>query len=115
MSIRPTTRQGLDDFIRQLNFTPVGVTKYRGREIFVAESDFLNDNPDYPWGYYRTAWFVTKKDSEEKMEIGRFIEFESMHDRDENWTKEGKRSARIQAAIADAEKWIDKCKTVGHY
>ena len=114
-SIRPTTRQELDEFVRKINFRPYGVMKYRGRDIFIAESDYLNDDPSYVWGYYRTAWFVTKKDSEEKMEIGRFIEFESMHDKDAGWTKEAKRQARIETAIADAQKWIDNCKTVGHY
>lgn len=111
----PKTRQQLDEFVRKIGFRPYGVISHNGREIFIAESDHINDNPKYPWGYFRTAWFATKKDSEEKMEIGRFLEFEAMHDNEKGWTKETKRQARAEAAIKDGMKWIDNCKKVGHY
>lgn len=111
----PKTRQELDDFIRKYNLRPVCVTEYKGRDIFVAESDHEMNNPAYPWGYYRTAWFVTKPDSQEAIEIGRYLDFDAMHDKDKGWTTSAKRDARMNAAIKDGCKWIDRCKQVGHY
>lgn len=105
----PKTRIELDEFVRQNGLHPYGVLVYRGRSIFIAETEHENDRPiEYPTGYYQTAWFVTRPDSDEYMDIGRWIEFAAFHDMDKGWTTEAKREARIQSAIEDATKFIDR-------
>jgi len=112
----PKTRQELDEFVRQHGLRPFGVVRYRDRDIFIAETDVETDKPcDYPLGYYQTAWFLTKPDSDEKMDIGRWLEFEYMHDFKQDWTTETKRQARAQAAIEDAIKFIDRSFEKGRY
>jgi hypothetical protein len=82
---------------------------YKGRDIFLAETDLELDQPStYPWGYYQTSWFVNTKTSEDKFEGGSWVEFDSMHDVDEEWTQETKRRARINAAVVMARDFINK-------
>ncbi len=104
----PKTRADLDRFVHDNNLIPVGVEKYRSRNIYIAETRYANDRPiEFPMGFYQVAWFVNKNDSEEKLDVGRGIDFCAFHDLAMNWDKEGKRSARIRTAIKDAESWID--------
>ena len=112
----PKTRNELDMFVREHGLIPYGVTEHRGMDIFIAESDLVKDKvpaAEIPLGYWQVAWFVTKPDSHEDMDIGRGIDFDAMHDLDKGWTAEAKREARIQTAIKDAESWIDKSIKTG--
>jgi len=107
--IHPKTREELDQFVVGVGLRPYGVVEYKGRDIFLAESELETDQPKiYPFGYWQVAWFCTKPDSQEKMDIGRWIDFDPFHDTEEGWTPETKRQARIQCALVDAQSWIDK-------
>ena len=105
------SRKQLDEFVRNRGLRPYAVTKYKDRDIFLAETDLEHDNiVDYPFGYYQTAWFIAKENNEEEIDIGRWIEFDSMHNPEMNWSQETKRIARIETTIEDAKSWIDKAR-----
>ena len=110
----PKSRDDLDRFVREHELRPYGVVEYKGRDIFIAETDLVQDNSaECPLGFYQVAWFITKPDSTEDMDIGRGIDFEARHDSDNNWTQEAKRDARIQTAIKDAQRFIDNSIKTG--
>ena len=112
----PKSRAQLEQFVHDNGLRPYAVTEYRGRDIFLAETDLELDRPEeHPWGYYQTAWFVTAPHSTEKMDGGSWLEFAAMHDLEEGWTQDTKREARIQATIQMASQWIDKNIEVGRY
>lgn len=105
----PKTRSDLDRFVREYGLSPVGVTSYKNRDIFVAETELETDRPyEYDWGYFQTAWFVNSCDAEEQFEVGSWIEFDAMHDSDEGWTPKAKRMARINSAMSAAKDYINK-------
>jgi len=110
----PKSREDLDRFVREHELRPYGVIEYRGRDIFLAETDLVVDKSiECPFGYWQVAWFTTKPDSTEDMDIGRGIDFDAMHDSEQGWTAEAKRKARIETAIQDAQNWIDKSIKTG--
>lgn len=101
-------------FVRQNGLNPVGITQYKGKNIYIAETEFENDRPiEYPTGYWQVAWFINSQHSEEKLDVGRGLDFEALHDMMEGWTPRAKRDARINAAINDAKHWIDSSIEVG--
>jgi len=105
----PKTRSELDAFVRGMGLNPYGVVEYKGRDIFIAESDLETDQKHVsPFGYWQTMWFTTAPNSDEKMDMGRWIDFDAFHDQEQGWTAEAKRKARIQSTVEDAERWIDK-------
>jgi len=105
----PKTREELDKWVVGIGLRPYGVVEYRGRDIFLAETDLENDQPKvFPLGYWQTCWFCTTPDSLEVMDVGRWIDFDPFHDADQSWSPAAKREARIQTTIKDAQCWIDK-------
>jgi len=112
----PSSRAQLEQFVKDNNLHPFAVANYKGRDIFLAETELELDKPEeYPWGYYQTAWFVTRPDSMEKMDGGSWLEFEAMHDTDASWTPQTKQEARIEATKKMAMNWIDKSEQAGRY
>ena len=110
----PRTRKDLDEFVRIHGLRPYGVIRYKDRDIFIAETDLENDRPmECPWGYFQTVWFTTRPNNEDLIDVGRPIDFEAMHDKEEGWTSETKRIARIQTALNDAMKFIDQSIQTG--
>ena len=109
----PKTRTELDEFVREWGLRPEGMFTYKGREIFIAETDLNLEDPTCPWGYYETAWFTTHPNDPEKLDIGQPIIFDAFHDTDENWSQETKRQARVNTAANAAKAWIDKNIKVG--
>jgi len=112
----PKTREDIDRFVREFHLRPAGVVSYKGRDIFIAETDLEMDRPiEYPWGYYQVAWFVSSPKSMEKLDIGNWAEYESMHDKEQSWTPETKRTARINDVVNQARKFINQSEEVGRY
>lgn len=112
----PKSRNELDEFVRENGLRPYGVIGYKGRDIFLAETELEMDRPlEYPWGYYQGAWFVTSPNSMERFDGGSWGEYEAMHDSDKNWTPETKRQARMNDMLRKAQEWIDKSEEVGRY
>lgn len=110
----PKTRADLDRFVRDHGLNPVGVSTYRGRDIFIAETEYENDRPiEFPTGYYQVAWFINSNDSHEKLDVGRGIDFDALHDMECGWTMEAKRQSRINTSLLDAHNWINKSIEVG--
>jgi hypothetical protein len=106
----PKTRLDLDKFVQERGLHAYGVVAYKGRDIFLAETELETDLSQYSWGYYQTSWFVNSQHAEEQFEGGSWLEFDAMHDSDEGWTPEGKRKARLAAAEAMAKDFINKCE-----
>ena len=112
----PKTRDEIDRFVREYGLRPSGVVSYKGRDIFIAETDLETDRPkEYPWGYYQVTWFVTSPKSMEKLDIGSWAEYEAMHDKEAGWTPETKRRARINDVINQARHFINSSEEVGRY
>lgn len=111
----PKTRNELEKFVMENGLHPYGVVSYKGRDIFLAETELENDKPEYPWGYYQAAWFVTSPKSMEKFDGGSWGEYEAMHDLGEGWSQETKRLARINDMVRKAQDWIDKSEKAGRY
>ena len=110
----PKTRAELERFVQIKGMRAVGVAEHQGRSIYLAETDLETNKPmEYPWGYYQTAWFIEGKN--EAFDVGSWIEFDSMHDKDKEWTPETKRQMRENAALQEAMKWIDRNKDNGRY
>lgn len=109
----PKTKLQLEEFVREHGLRAYGKVEYRGKEIYLAETELEKATEQYPWGYYQTSWFVNKDD--DKLDIGSWVEFEAMHDMDEGWTQETKRQARLQTAVKNAQGYIDACIEVGKF
>jgi len=111
----PKSRSDLDQFVRDNGLHPYGVVSYKGRDIFLAETDLETDDFHCPWGYYQVAWFVTAPDSMEKMDGGSWGIYDAMHDTEKEWTQETKRQARLNDILCKARDFIDKSEKVGRY
>ena len=112
----PKTRNQLDEFVREYELRPVGVTSWKGRDIFLAETDLEVDNPiDFPWGYYQVLWVVSHPNDMEKFDIGSWVDFDKNHDEEACWSKEEKRRARQREAINQACRWINTSEEAGRY
>jgi len=109
----PRSRLELDQFVHANGLNPVGEWKHGDKSIFIAETDFENNKPiEYPTGYYQVAWFVFAND---KLDVGRGIDFDGLHDMMQGWTIEAKRQARINTALEDARKWLDQSDETGRF
>jgi len=112
----PKSREDIDRFVREYGLRPSGTVSYKGRDIFIAETDLETDKPEeYPWGYYQVAWFVTSPKSMEKLDLGSWAEYEAMHDKDQSWTPRTKRVARVNDVVNRARHFIDSSEEVGRY
>ncbi len=112
----PRSRTQLEQFVRDNGLHAYGVVHYKGRDIFLAETELENDKPlEYPWGYYQAAWFVSSPSSMEKFDVGSWAEYEAMHDKEQGWTLEAKRKARLNDVLTRATKWIDESEEAGRY
>jgi len=112
----PKTRDQIDRFVREYKLRPAEVVNYKGRDIFIAETDLeMDQKKAYPWGYYQVVWFVTHPKSMEKLDIGSWAEYEAMHDKEAGWTPETKRRARINDTVNKARHFIDVSEEVGRY
>ena len=106
----------LEKFLKTKGLRQVTKRKYKGHYIYIAETDLETNNPiEYPWGYYQTAWFISRYDDNEKLDGGSWLEFEAMHDSDKGWTKETRRMARQNAAYQQAVAWLNSNLEVGRY
>lgn len=106
----------LEQFVKDKGLHPYGKVQLSGTEVFIAETELETNKPNrYPWGYYQVAWFVSASASKGKIDGGSWVEFEAMHDSDKGWTPEEKRQRRIQAAIDNAQEWVDRNIETGRY
>ena len=106
----------LEKFLAYKGLRQVTKREYKGHYIYIAETDLETNQPkQYPWGYYQTAWFVSRPDSQEKLDGGSWLEFDAMHDKEEGWTQETKRMARHNAAYQEAVKWLESNFEVKRY
>ena len=110
----PKTTADLEQFVKIQGLRPVEVVPYKGIKIFLAETDLETDRPfEYNWGYYQTSWFINSTTAEDRFEGGSWVEFDAMHDSNAGWTPETKRQARINAALAQAQDFINKSLETG--
>lgn len=105
-----------EDFCRKKGLRPSKKIEDTHATIYIAETDLELDRPfEYPWGYYQTVWAISGKASKGKLDMAQWLEFESMHDKEQSLSVEGKRQARINATIKVARSVIDKCLETGRY
>jgi hypothetical protein len=110
------TETELEQFVKDKGLHPYGMMDIDGSKVFIAETELETNKPnEYPWGYYQVAWFVSSSASHGKIDGGSWVEFEAMHDKDQSWTQEEKRQKRIQAAIENAQEWIELNIKAGRY
>lgn len=105
-----------EKFCRIKGLHPVKKITDPKADIFVAETDWMNDNPrEFPWGYYQTVWAVAGKASKGKIDVARWLNFDVMHDKEKNLSIEGKKQARINAAVEDARGFVHENLKVARY
>ena len=95
--------EDLETAVHKAGLRPLKKINHKDSTIYVAESE-LEINNDYPFGYFQTAWFISKGN---ELEVGRALNFERNHDPEKGWTENQKRDKRIEAAILDAKTWIN--------
>ncbi|MCH2612553.1 MAG: hypothetical protein MK006_15920 [Pirellulales bacterium] len=81
-------------------------------EIFIAETDKEADLlrfPQYPNGFFQTAWFVASNASEGKLDVGQWIEFDGLHDLQHSNSE--RQQMRINVARKEAERFIENSIT----
>ena len=103
MAKLPRTTAELEDFVMKKGLHPTGKMEYKGKEVYIAETEHETDKKwEYPLGYYQVSWFCGV---DGKFDGGSWVEFDAMHDLD--MTREGRQQARINAAIKHAQDWVD--------
>ena len=112
----PKNANELEKLVQLYGLRPVGYVTHRDMKVYLADTDLEMDRPkDYPWGYYQTLWFVQSPKNDEKFDMGSWETYDSMHDKEQEWTPETKRKARHQTAVNRAAEWIDANFKVGRY
>lgn len=92
-----------EEFCRAKGLRPCARASMRRGEMYVADTqkefDFARVK-EYPAGFYQVFWCYA---AEGKMQIGRWLEFDALHDI--SLSDSERRKARIQAGKLDAEAW----------
>ena len=112
----PEAYQEFERFCKTKGFRQVERAETPYGEFFIAETDKEFDKfnfPEYPEGFYQVFWCFSSKASKGKLDIGRYLEFSSLHDIEMD--DESRREARLNAARADAEYFLNKNIEVGRY
>lgn len=104
----PKTVRELEEFCRVKGMRLRDRVSDKNGEIYIAHTDLeLDNNREFPWGYYQVAYFLVNKKSKGKFFGGRWMDFDAMHDSDKGWTPETKRIARENVAIEEARKVLE--------
>lgn len=113
------TKSKMEDMCRAAGMVPVARRYVGDHEIFVADgksatphrsfAKFNVDENDFPGGCYATLWFTS---CGEKLDIGQPLFFELFHNPE--LSHESKREARINSALTEAKKFLDRRKKAQH-
>lgn len=106
------TKQDIERICRNGSMEPVKRGKIGSAEVFIADGvsapphlahrRFGIGPEQFPGGMYVTMWWLAR--GEDKLDVGSFIYFELLHD--PMLSKSGKRRARINAAMKDANDFL---------
>ena len=108
----------IESMCRNAGMLPVKRGNINGVEVFIADGfaakphitfrTFGVDKGEFPFGCFATLWWVSKGD--EKLDIGQPLFFDAFHD--SGYSPEGKQTGRVNAAMKEAEKFLDRRKKV---
>lgn len=108
------SKDKIEQMCRAAGMKPVERSKFRGYELFIA--DGFSTPPHwkfrhfgvgphmYPLGAYMTLWWISK--GEDKLDAGAMIHCDALHDAGQS--KEYKQKLRINTAIKEATKFLER-------
>lgn len=109
-------KDAVERMCRAAGMVPVRRTTIDGAEVFIADGFAANpsitfqkfgiEQNDFPGGCFATLWWVSRQ--EDKLDIGQPLFFELFHDR--HMSSEGKQYARVNSAVNEAKKFLDRRK-----
>lgn len=89
---------------------------YDAGTVYIAMTEREWDRPnEYPAGYYQGFFMVASDASQGKMDVGRWVEFDGMHDLNRGWTEETRKQARVNATLEAAKHFIELNVEAGRY
>ena len=94
-------REDYESLVRERSGIPVEKVSTKWGEVLIAE-EFKNDKTlEFPWGYYRVMWAIER----DKMDFAQELFFDAFHDPQIPF--DGKQRARINAALLNAQGWLE--------
>lgn len=106
----------IESICRRSGMVPVSRARIQGAEVFIADGfsahpaimfkRFGVEPNDFPGGCYATLWWVSRK--EDQLDVGQPLFFQLLHNPE--LTGEGKKQARINAAKAEADRFLAALK-----
>ena len=116
MRSREMTKRRIEAMCRNAGMRPESRTNIGGAEVFIADGfsapPHFNywrmgvEPTDFPFGMYATMWWASKGD--EKLDIGQPMFFDAFHNPE--FSKDDKRRARVNAAMKEAQSFLQKRK-----
>lgn len=103
----------LNQFCRSNGLEPVVKHTFPEGEVYVAEGFTMSPEEidpisvksgDFPFGAYAVAYFIAR--GEDKIQYGPVLFFDAFHDKEEGWTPERKRQARLNKALEEARGFL---------
>ena len=114
------TKDAMESMCRTAGMVPVMRQNINGEEIFIADGfsampaitfqKFGIGPDDFPGGCFATLWMVSR--GEDKLDIAQPLFFELFHDR--HMSSEGKKYARINSAVNEAYKFLERRRKARH-
>lgn len=102
----------IESICRKSGMVPVSRARIEGAEVFIADGfsahpaivfqRFGVEPGDFPGGCYATLWWISRQ--EDKLDVGQPLFFKLLHNPE--LTREGKKQARINSAIAEAKTFL---------
>lgn len=118
--VKVITKAAMESMCRNAGMIPVSRTNIDGAEVFIADGfsahpaitfqKFGIGPDDFPGGCFATLWMVSC--GEDRLDIAQPMFFELFHDR--HMSSEGKKYARVNSAVNEAKKFLDRRRKVRH-
>lgn len=94
------TKEKVEAFVRHLSMKPEDRFETPYGEVFIADGFIAVPTKEFPFGYYRTTFFVGN--GEDDILGGPELMFDAMHDCAQGWDMATKKRARVNRAKAEA-------------
>lgn len=97
-----------EDFCRQGSAIPVEKIPTKWGDVLIAE-EFKSASTEFPWGAYRVVWAIERGE----MDFAQELFFDAFHDPEIPFPD--KRKARVNAALLNAQGWLETNVKTGRY